>query len=150
MDKPTTTCKDSSFRQSGRLRTRRQLRLLYWELYNLLQATGFPLEEGFGGRTKFNRTKQSFPKEHWIDAACVGESGADVGIPADMSALIINATGHGRRQLCVPDVFGFPKSHKTNQKVHHDIVKAFVLKGKFDVHAKYPTCVHRVDGYAYL
>ena len=30
---------------------------------------------GTGGRTKFDRTRQGHPKDRWIDAACVGESG---------------------------------------------------------------------------
>ncbi|MBF0205926.1 MAG: HNH endonuclease, partial [Oligoflexia bacterium] len=30
------------------------------------------------GRTKFNREKQGYRKDHWIDAACVGVNGENV------------------------------------------------------------------------
>src|SRR5450759_3613510 len=66
-------------------------------LYRRLQATGFPVECGTGGRTKYNRVTQGLAKAHWIDAACVGAStplllGVDQVVP-----LLIKATGHGCR-----------------------------------------------------
>jgi hypothetical protein len=41
---------------------------------NRLKSTGLPIETGSGGLTKFNRTERELPKEHWIDAACIGLS----------------------------------------------------------------------------
>ena len=43
-------------------------------LYERLVALGLPVEVGSGGRTKYNRSRQSIPKTHWTDAACVGAS----------------------------------------------------------------------------
>ncbi len=45
-----------------------------WALYERLQATGWPVEAGSGGRTKFNRTCLGLAKAHWTDAAYVGAS----------------------------------------------------------------------------
>ena len=49
-------------------------------IYSVLKATGLSLETGTGGRTKYNRSKQGYAKEHWLDAMCVGESGENFGI----------------------------------------------------------------------
>ncbi|MGE5320756.1 MAG: RNA-guided endonuclease IscB [Hyphomicrobiaceae bacterium] len=72
---------------------------------------GFGLPTGFwsGGRTKFNRTKQNYAKDHWIDAVCVGETGADVHIPEGFRPLQIKATGRGTRQVVRTDRYGFPR-----------------------------------------
>ncbi len=48
---------------------------------------------------------------------------------------MITATGHGNRQMCGTDKYGFPIRHRSNVQVHYgfrtgDIVKAEVLKGK--------------------
>jgi len=40
-----------------------------------LKTLWLPISFWSGGRTKFNRTQQCYPKAHWIDATCVGESG---------------------------------------------------------------------------
>ena len=108
-----------------------------WALHSRLKATGLPVETGSGGRTKFNRTRLDLPKAHWIDAACVGASGAIVRAdPAmKMKPLVIKATGHGTRQMCGTDKFGFPIRHRSNKTIHHgfqtgDIVRAVVTKGK--------------------
>jgi len=79
-----------------------------WALFRRLQATGLPLEVGTGGRTKYNRTRLGLPKAHWTDAACVGESGADVYVLSGLTPLIIRAKGHGKRQRCRTDKYGFP------------------------------------------
>jgi hypothetical protein len=49
--------------------------------------------------------------------------------------LLIEATGHGKRQMCGVSDAGFPTRHRTRQKVHRgfqtgDIVRAVVLSGK--------------------
>lgn len=107
-----------------------------WTLYRKLLETGVPLETGTGGRTKFNRITQGYPKAHWIDAACVGESGAAVHLSAAHAALLIRATGHGTRTMCQTDKFGFPKQYRSSQKRHFgfqtgDMVSADVPKGKY-------------------
>jgi 5-methylcytosine-specific restriction endonuclease McrA len=149
-------------------------------LFRRLESTGQPLEVGTGGRTKFNRTQQSYPKTHWMDAACIGESGAAVYLTPNHTPLHIKAAGHGNRQMCRTDKFGFPSRHRLRQKQHFgvqtgDIVQAVVPAGKyrgkhtgrvacratgsFDVKTaagkvtvsyKHCEAIHHSDGYTYL
>ncbi|HEY6539434.1 MAG TPA: RNA-guided endonuclease IscB [Ktedonobacteraceae bacterium] len=112
-----------------------------WELYQRLQLTGLPVECGTGGRTKFNRTTRGLEKMHWIDAACVGASTPEILQVKGMVPLLITANGHGNRQMCGTDKFGFPRRHRQRQ-MHFfgfqtgDIVRATVRKGKYaGVHA---------------
>ena len=106
-----------------------------WEIYRRLQATGLPIEVGTGGRTKFNRIKKKLPKTHWLDAVCVGESTPETLKVDGIYPLTIIATGHGSRQMCRMDRFGFPRTKaKQFKRVHGfqtgDIVKAIVPVGK--------------------
>ena len=64
-----------------------------WMLYQRLCETGLSVECGTGGQTKFNRVSLGLPKAHWMDAACVGESGASVQIPPALSPLLILPRG---------------------------------------------------------
>ncbi len=105
------------------------------EIVNRLSILNLPLSCSTGGRTKFNRTLQGYPKDHWIDAACVGESGEDVYIPSSLIPLTIKAIGRGSRQFCRMDKYGFPRTSPKDQKRIHgfatgDFVKAIVPKGK--------------------
>jgi 5-methylcytosine-specific restriction endonuclease McrA len=146
-----------------------------WALYRRLQATGLPLEVGTGGRTKYNRMRLGLFKAHWTDAVCVGKSGEDVHVPPGLAPLQIRATGHGRRQRCGTDKYGFPIRHAPRAKKFRgwqtgDIAKAVIPKGKYagvhvgrvairhrpsfrlngiDVHPKYLELVQKADGYAY-
>jgi hypothetical protein len=102
-----------------------------WAIYR----QGLPLEIGTGGRTKYNRIRQDYLKAHWIDAACVGESGATVFIHSHHVPLMIKAVGRGSRQMCRMDRYGFPRtSAKANKRVHGfqtgDMVRAVVTRGK--------------------
>ncbi len=104
-------------------------------LYRVCNETGLPIETGTGGRTKFNRTRQELPKTHWLDAACVGKSTPDKLQVLIDKPLIITATGHGTRQMCRTDKYGFPVRYVPRNKFVHgfqtgDIVKAIVAKGK--------------------
>ncbi|MFA5352700.1 MAG: RNA-guided endonuclease IscB [Thermodesulfovibrionales bacterium] len=104
-------------------------------LFRSLLGTGLSVETGTGGRTKFNRCSLGLPKAHWIDAACVGESGEKVKVNANMKPLAIAAKGHGNRQMCGTDKFGFPIRHRTRRKQHFgfqtgDMVRACVPRGK--------------------
>jgi len=106
-----------------------------WAIFSMFKATGKPVEVGTGGRTKFNRTTQQYPKAHWIDAACVGKSGATVKLCPTHQPLLIKATGRGTRQMCRMDKYGFPRtSAKAAKRVHGfqtgDLVKAIVPSGK--------------------
>lgn len=103
-------------------------------LLEVLKLTGLPVETGSGGLTKFNRSQQNLEKTHWLDAACVGKSTPTLNIK-DMKPLSIIANGHGSRQSCRTDKFGFPNRHVPRKKIHFgfqtgDIVKAVVTTGK--------------------
>ena len=148
-----------------------------WALFNTLKLTGLPVETGSGGLTKFNRTRLGLPKTHWLDAACVGVVDAlEVLIN---QPLLIKAQGHGTRQMCRTDKFGFPSRYVPRNKFVKgfqtgDIVKAIVTSGKkigeyvgrvavrtsgsFNISAKelvqgighkYCQILHRKDGYSY-
>jgi 5-methylcytosine-specific restriction endonuclease McrA len=150
-----------------------------WELYRRLQSTGLPVEVGSGGRTKFNRKTRGIEKHHWTDAACVGASTPEQLLIRGIKPLLIAAKGHGIRQRCRPDKYGFPARHAPSSKFFMgfttgDIVKADVPGGKyageytgriairfrpsfmlllpdkrFDVHPKYLKTIHKADGYEY-
>jgi 5-methylcytosine-specific restriction endonuclease McrA len=143
-----------------------------------LISTGLPVETGTGAQTKFNRTMQGYPKGHWIDAACVGASGMVVILKPEMIPLKIKATGHGNRQMCATNKYGFPVRYRTGKKVFFgfqtgDMASANIPTGKYEgrttgrvtvrakrpsftlgsrdvhVHPKYMRRVHRADGYCY-
>lgn len=147
-----------------------------WALWRRLKDAGLELETGTGGRTKWNRRNQSYPKAHWIDAACVGESGADVPLNPEARPLHIKACGHGSRRMCAIDKYGFPRSKPKGRckKVKGfqtgDIARAEIPKGKhqgkhegrivtratgsFDIgkarsNWKYCTLLQAADGYSY-
>ncbi|WP_305906301.1 RNA-guided endonuclease IscB (plasmid) [Methylomarinum sp. Ch1-1] len=106
------------------------------KLFTDLLKTGLPVETGTGAQTKFNRTRLDYPKAHWIDAACVGESGATVTLDPDMKPLLIKATGHGTRQTVRPDKYGFPRGGAGRVKRVHDfqtgdLVRLNQPKGKY-------------------
>jgi len=104
-----------------------------WKLLNNLKETGLPVTTGTGGKTKFNRTQQGLGKCHYLDAACVGDTPTLEVLT--LQPLLIQCTGHGNRQMCGTNKYGFPTRYRTNQKIHKgfqtgDIVKAVVTKGK--------------------
>ena len=138
-----------------------------------------PVETGSGGKTKYNRICLQLPKQHYIDAACIGNID-DLEI-LTTQPLLIKATGHGTRQMSRTDKFGFPSRHVPRFKFVQgfqtgDIVKAIVTSGKktglyvgrvavrstgrFNVSDKaglvqgisYKCCqvVHKKDGYNYV
>jgi Restriction endonuclease len=148
-----------------------------WALFNRLKETGLPVSTGSGGLTKFNRTRLNLSKTHWLDAACVG-SVESLEILTS-KPLLIKATGHGTRQMCRTDKYGFPSCYVPRFKFVKgfqtgDIVKAVVTSGKkigtylgrvavrtsgsFNISApelvsgisfKYCKIVHHKDGYSY-
>ncbi|HEY9872683.1 MAG TPA: RNA-guided endonuclease IscB [Candidatus Obscuribacterales bacterium] len=106
-----------------------------WNLYENLKKTGLPVEVGTGGRTKYNRTIRGLEKTHYWDAACVGASAPEQLITVGVKPLLISAKGHGTRQQCRTDKFGFPIRYCSRTKFHFcfqtgDIVKAVVTSGK--------------------
>ncbi len=104
-----------------------------WALFNRLKKTGLEVATGSGGLTKFNRTHLQLPKTHFFDAACVGDT-PELLVLANQP-LLIKATGHGSRQMCRTDKFGFPSRYVPQFKFVKgfqtgDIVKAIVTSGK--------------------
>ena len=84
-----------------------------------LQALGLPVTTGTGGRTKFNRCQQGYTKAHWIDAACVGETGQAIHLTRITHVTTIQAKGRGNRQMCQVDRFGFPRTAaKSVKRIH--------------------------------
>lgn len=148
-----------------------------WALFNALKLNGLSVETGSGGLTKYNRTRRSLPKTHYFDAACVGK--IDKLIVLTTQPLLIKSNGHGTRQMCRTDKFGFPSRYVPRDKFVKgfqtgDIVKAIVTSGKkigeyvgrvavrtsgaFNISAKelvqgighkYCRILHRKDGYSY-
>jgi len=106
-----------------------------WALYERLKQTGLPVETGTGGRTKYNRTTQGLDKAHWIDAACVGKSTPSLLLIERVKPLLIKAMGHGNRQMCLMNKYGFPRTKAKSAKVVKgfqtgDMIKAIVTSGK--------------------
>ena len=106
-----------------------------WELFRRLQGFGLPIECGSGGLTKFNRTTRELPKTHWLDAACVGKSTPATINAKGVQPLLIKACGHGCRQMCRMDKYGFVRTSAKESKFVQgfqtgDIVKAVVTSGK--------------------
>jgi 5-methylcytosine-specific restriction endonuclease McrA len=104
-----------------------------WALFNRLKETGLPVSTGTGGQTKFNRIRLDLPKADWLDAACVGK--VETLEILTTQPLLIKATGHGTRQMCRTDKFGFPSRYVPRFKFVKgfqtgDIVKAVVTAGK--------------------
>lgn len=104
-----------------------------WELFNALTETGLPVTTGTGGQTKFNRTRLGLPKSHWLDAGCVGN--VDSLEVLTSKPLLIAAKGHGTRQMCGTNKYGFPTRHKSRVQIHKgyqtgDTVSATVTAGK--------------------
>lgn len=103
-----------------------------WALFGQLKLTGLPVLTGSGGLTKFNRTRLNLPKAHWLDAACAGVvETLDV---LTNQPLLIKSQGHGTRQMCRTDKFGFPSRHVPRNKLVRgfqtgDIVKSIVTTG---------------------
>jgi hypothetical protein len=104
-----------------------------WALFNSLKELGLPVTTGSGGKTKFNRTRLGLPKTHWLDAACVSDT-SELQV-LTTKPLLIKATGHGRRQMCRTDKFGFPNRYVPRNKLVKgfqtgDMAKAIVTSGK--------------------
>jgi 5-methylcytosine-specific restriction endonuclease McrA len=105
-----------------------------WALYQQLKATGLPVETGTGGRTKWNRTRRQLPKTHWLDAANVGASTPETLHIKGIVPLLIKASGWQRRQMCLMNESGFPRTKaKGPSRVRGfrtgDMVRAVVTEG---------------------
>ena len=105
-----------------------------WAGYQRLQQTGLPIEVGTGGRTKWNRTQRQLAKTHWLDAACVGASTPEHLKIQGIIPLSITATGRQRRQMCLMDRYGFPRTKGKGKSIVQgfrsgDMAKALIPSG---------------------
>lgn len=104
-------------------------------ILRFLNDTDIPVTCWSGARTKWNRDRLFIPKDHHLDAACVGDVKA-IYDWKDQSVLMIQAAGHGSRKRRHVDRYGFPfgKPFMKEKLVHGfqtgDIVKAVVPDGK--------------------
>ena len=105
-----------------------------WALFNALKATGLPVAVGSGALTKFNRRLYGVPKEHWLDALCVGETRGAV-FDERMQVLEVYCAGRGQYKRTRTDRYGFPVAYFMRTKRPHgvgtgDIVRMSVRGGK--------------------
>ena len=84
-----------------------------YRIGNEVKKLGVPVSFWSGGRTKKNRIHRGYPKDHWIDAACVGSGEEEVVVNPYAPVLEIKATGRGSRQMCRTNKYGF---HRTKAK----------------------------------
>ena len=99
------------------------------------KETKIKVDLGSGGKTKFNREKQQYPKIHWVDASCIGINGEKVFLNPNMQVYEVWACSRNARRMRQPDSFGFPKGKTKESSSFHgirtgDIGKAVVTKGK--------------------
>ncbi len=105
-----------------------------WKLFERLKAVGLPVECGSGGLTRFNRARRELPKTHWLDASCIGRSTPETLHIEGVFPLLIKATGHGSRQMCSMDKYGFPRTGPKQARFVQgfqtgDLVRAVVTSG---------------------
>lgn len=106
-----------------------------WFLFDKLKQTGLPVKCGTGARTKKQRIEHKLPKTHYYDACCVAKAPSKL-IFKTQYVSVWTIIGRGKRRMCNPDRYGFPKGHRTAKKLHFgfqtgDIVKAIIPKGKY-------------------
>ncbi|NEO80189.1 RNA-guided endonuclease IscB [Moorena sp. SIO4G3] len=127
---------------------------------------------GTGAQTKYNRTKLGLPKQHWIDAACVGD--IETLVLKTSQPLLVTCFGQGGRQKAALNKYGYPIRHNPLKSIKGwcsgDIAKN-LLTGEFgrvnprsksnsfnytvsgkkaiSLHVKNLARVHRKDGYTY-
>jgi hypothetical protein len=100
-----------------------------WVLANKLKEEFGDIELASGGRTKFNRTNQGLPKEHYFDAACIGVCNKHIEVKAQY-AIINKIIGRGNRQMILPDKYGFARGHRSRNKVKEGFMTGDFVKIK--------------------
>jgi len=99
-----------------------------------LVATGIPVQTSTGAQTKLTRHEQQIPKDHCLDAVCVGVVDKPI-TDWQRPVLTIKAMGRGSYQRTRLDKYGFPRGYLMRQKSVNgfqtgDMVKANVTSGK--------------------
>lgn len=97
-----------------------------------VMASHKPITTATGAQTKMNRVKLGLPKDHCIDAACVGNT-PNLIVLSDRP-LKVKAVGTGGRQRCQTDKYGYPVKHRPLRPIHGyqsgDLVVVENPKGK--------------------
>jgi hypothetical protein len=107
-----------------------------------LQALGLPLECGTGGQTKWNRVTRGLEKTHWQDAVCVGASTPATLQMRGITPLLIKAYGHGCRQMCLMNAWGFPRTKPKLKHFTHGFRTGDMVQANVPSHLNHPG-VHR-------
>lgn len=99
-----------------------------------LTLTGLPVQTSTGAQTKLTRHQQKIPKDHCLDAVCVGVVDKPI-VDWQKPILNIKAMGRGSYQRTRLNKYGFPRGYLMRQKSAQgfatgDMVKADVTKGK--------------------
>lgn len=99
-----------------------------------LVATGIPVQTSTGAQTKLTRHEQQIPKDHCLDAVCVGVVDKPI-VDWQRPVLTIKAMGRGSYQRTRLDKYGFPRGYLMRSKSVQgfqtgDMVKANVTSGK--------------------
>ena len=107
-----------------------------FRVLDVLKQTGLPVECGTGGRTKMNRLGLDLPKDHHFDAICIGVSTPETIRIKTSTVHYIKAMGRGRRNIQIPDKYGFPRAYRARNKVKFgfqtgDIANGRVPSGKY-------------------
>lgn len=123
---------------SGKCKTQRDMAAVNSSRNNLfygLLEQGYSVSTGTGGMTKFNRKQHRIPKDHALDAVCVGVLIKQPIIEWNKPLLEIKCTGRGSYQRTRLTKFGFPRGYLMRSKsvfgfATGDMVKANVPSGK--------------------
>jgi hypothetical protein len=100
-----------------------------------LTLIGIPVQTSTGAQTKLTRHQQNIPKDHCLDALCVGLVEKPIMGSQRKPVLTIKAMGRGSYQRTRLNKYGFPRGYLMRQKsvqgfATGDMVKATVTSGK--------------------
>ena len=99
-----------------------------------LVCIGIPVQTSTGAQTKLTRHQQQIPKDHCLDAVCVGVVSKPI-VDWQKPVLNIKAMGRGSYQRTRLNKYGFPRGYLMRQKsvqgfATGDMIKATVTNGK--------------------
>ncbi|MET8055020.1 RNA-guided endonuclease IscB, partial [Streptosporangium sp. NPDC005286] len=131
-DKPTLLAKILK-QAKAPLRDAAAVNTTRWALWQALEATGLPVADASGGRTKWNRSRTGAPKSHTLDALHVGH--LDTVTTWPFTVLVAKATGRGTYCRTRTDRYGFPRLRLPRTKqvkgfATGDLVRATIPTGK--------------------
>ena len=95
-------------------------------------ASHRPVVTATGAQTKMNRVNLGLPKDHDIDAACVGNT-SSLKFLSDKT-IHVHCKGQGGRQRCQTDKYGYPQKHRPLRPINGyqsgDIAEVFIDSSK--------------------